>query len=212
MNTKEKIMTEALNLFSINGYDSVSVRDIAKAVGIKESSLYNHYKNKQDIFDTIISEYSRRGNEVFHRMQITGDTMQFEVDDRTINMYQHMTNDQFAAITSNIFEYYFVDEINVRLRKMLTIEQYRNASISKLYRDLSFDDAINFQSELFASLMKVGCFIKTDPYMLAMAFFSPIFLIFYKYDNNEQSLAEAKSMFIRHIEHFNDTYGINNKL
>ena len=61
MNTKERIITEALNLFSINGYDSVSVRDIAKAVGIKESSLYNHFKNKQDIFDTIISEYSGRG-------------------------------------------------------------------------------------------------------------------------------------------------------
>ena len=114
-------------------------------------------------------------DETFYRMQITGDNMQFQVDDRTINMYQHMTNDQFTSIASNIFEYYFVDEINVKLRKMLTIEQYRNASISKLYRDLSFDDAINFQSELFASLMKVGCFIKTDPYMLAMAFFFPYF-------------------------------------
>lgn len=211
MNTKEKILIEALNLFSINGYDPVSVRDISKAVGIKESSLYNHFKNKQDIFDTIINEYSERGNEIFQRMQITGDSMQFEVDNRTINMYQHMTNDQFTAIASNIFEYYFVDEINVKLRKMLTIEQYRDAKINKLYRNLSFDDAINFQSKLFASLMEAGCFIKVDPYMLAMAFFSPIFLIFYKYDNNEQSLAEANTMFTRHIKHFNDTYGINNK-
>ena len=51
---------EALNLFSVKGYDPVSVRDIAYAVGIKESSLYNHFKNKQDIFDSILREYTGR--------------------------------------------------------------------------------------------------------------------------------------------------------
>ena len=43
MTTKERIRYEALNLFSEKGFDTVSVRDIASAVGIKESSLYNHY-------------------------------------------------------------------------------------------------------------------------------------------------------------------------
>ena len=54
MKTKEKILKEALFLFSDRGFHAVSVRDIAKAVGIKESSLYNHFKNKQDIFDSIV--------------------------------------------------------------------------------------------------------------------------------------------------------------
>jgi AcrR family transcriptional regulator len=39
MNTKEKILREALDLFSVNGFEAVSMRDIASAVGIKESSL-----------------------------------------------------------------------------------------------------------------------------------------------------------------------------
>ncbi|KOA18706.1 biofilm operon icaADBC HTH-type negative transcriptional regulator IcaR [Clostridium homopropionicum DSM 5847] len=207
MNTREKILIESLNLFSIKGYDSVSVRDISKAVGIKESSLYNHFKNKQDIFNTIINEYSRRGNEFFHGMRITDEDMQFVVDDRTITMYRNMTREQFLVIAGQIFEFYFLDEINVKLRKMLTIEQYRNAEINTLYRNLSFDDALNFQAKLFTGLMEIGSFIKTDPYMMAMAFFAPIFLIFYKYDNNEHSLAEAKELFNRHIFHFNEIYG-----
>lgn len=41
MTTKEKIVETALDLFSQRGYDGVSVRDIARAVGIRESSLYN---------------------------------------------------------------------------------------------------------------------------------------------------------------------------
>ena len=108
-----------------------------------------------------------------------------------------------------IFDYYFTDEINVKLRKMLTIEQYRNEDIAKLFRDISFDDSITFQAQLFSSLMDAGCFVKTDPYILAMEFFSPIFLLFYKFDPSTQSLAEAKDLFLRHVRHFNETYDIN---
>ena len=38
--TKKRIMEEALRLFSENGYDAVSVEQIAQAVGIKAPSLY----------------------------------------------------------------------------------------------------------------------------------------------------------------------------
>ena len=70
MNTKEKIIYEALNLFSTKGFDAISVRDIAKAVGIKASSLYNHFKNKQDIFDTIIEKYSAHINKLLEHIKI----------------------------------------------------------------------------------------------------------------------------------------------
>ncbi len=211
MNTREKILMEALSLFSNRGYDSVSVRDIAQAVGIKESSLYNHFRNKQDIFDTILNEYSGRMESFFHSMKLTGDDRQFMVDDRTVNMYRQMTNQQFAFIAGQIFDFYFTDELNVKFRRLLTIEQYRNEHIGKLFRDLSFDSAIQFQSSLFAALMEAGAFKKCDPEMLALAFFSPIFLIFYKFDNDEKSLQEAKTLFMRHIDHFDKTYGSLNE-
>lgn len=53
-NTKEIILFESLKLFADKGYDGVTVRDIAAEVGIKQSSLYKHYKSKQEIFDTLI--------------------------------------------------------------------------------------------------------------------------------------------------------------
>jgi len=209
MNTKERILTEALNLFSEKGYDPVSIRDIARAVGIKESSIYNHYTNKQDIFDSILREYSDRWGAFFRQLLLTGDDMEFRVDDRTVNMYRSMTNEQFAAISSVIFDYYFTDEINVKLRKMLTIEQYRNAEVASLFRRISFDESIEFQAKLFEALMRKGCFIKTDPYVLALEFFAPIFLLFYKYDKTREGLAEAKALFLRHIGHFSEVYGRN---
>ena len=50
MTTKEKILDTALELFSRQGYDGASVRAIARAVGIRESSLYNHFPSKRAVF------------------------------------------------------------------------------------------------------------------------------------------------------------------
>ena len=59
-NTKQAILDEALGLFSVHGYDGVSVKDIANAVGIKDSSLYKHFKSKNEIFETLLDGMNKR--------------------------------------------------------------------------------------------------------------------------------------------------------
>ena len=55
MNTDlQYILEQALALFSAHGYDAVTVGDIARAVGIKAPSLYNHFPGKQAIFDALV--------------------------------------------------------------------------------------------------------------------------------------------------------------
>ena len=51
MTTKERIVEEALTLFSVKGYKGTSVKDIAGAVGSKDSSIYKHFTGKQEILD-----------------------------------------------------------------------------------------------------------------------------------------------------------------
>jgi AcrR family transcriptional regulator len=212
MNTRDKILIEALNLFSIRGYDSVSVRDIASAVGIKESSLYNHFKNKQDIFDSILEEYMGRWEDIFNQAKLIDEDKQFMVDERTIEMYKNMSNQQFSEIAGTLYDYYMTDDINVKLRRMLTMEQYRNEKLEVLFRKISFEESIDFQANLFEALMQAGSFVIADPYILAIEFFSPIFLIFYKYDNTPERIAEGKKLFLRHIDHFNKMYTIEKNM
>lgn len=57
--TKQKIFDSAINLFSKKGFSGVSIREIARSVGIKESSLYNHFKNKDDILAQIFDYYQK---------------------------------------------------------------------------------------------------------------------------------------------------------
>ncbi len=208
MNTKDRILREALHLFSEKGFDAVSVRAIAKAVGIKESSLYNHFAGKDDILASVISEYNARGDAFFSSMNLTGENMQFIVDKKTVGMYENMSAQQLMEMANQIFDFYFTDEINTQMRRMLTMEQYRNSALSKMYRLISFDASLEYQSDLFGALMKEGFLIQTDPYVLALEFFAPIFLIFYKFDNDKASLEEARALFLRHTAHFTQMYSL----
>jgi AcrR family transcriptional regulator len=52
---KEDIYRNALKLFR-NGIESVGLREIATACGMKAPSLYNHFKSKEDLVQTLYRE------------------------------------------------------------------------------------------------------------------------------------------------------------
>ena len=66
MDTKERILDISLSMFSISGYEAVSIRDICGAVGIKESSLYYHFRNKRDILDSLMRKYEDHISSLLH--------------------------------------------------------------------------------------------------------------------------------------------------
>lgn len=51
--TKEEILVAALRLFSESGFAAVSMRELAKAVGITQSSIYNHFDSKEQLFKDV---------------------------------------------------------------------------------------------------------------------------------------------------------------
>ncbi|WP_459212476.1 TetR/AcrR family transcriptional regulator [Aquimarina rhabdastrellae] len=67
-NRREEIIKEAAILFKERGYSAVTMRDLAKAMGIKAASLYNHIQSKQEILSTIIislaEEFTNGMNEI----------------------------------------------------------------------------------------------------------------------------------------------------
>lgn len=57
--TKKKIFETAVSLFAEKSYELVAIKDITDAVGIRQSAMYNHFKSKQEIMDTIYDFYCR---------------------------------------------------------------------------------------------------------------------------------------------------------
>ena len=52
-NRKEEILIVALHLFARDGYEAVSVSQIAGELDMTKGALYRHYKSKRDIFDWV---------------------------------------------------------------------------------------------------------------------------------------------------------------
>ena len=62
-NRKEEILIVALHLFARDGYEAVSVSQIAGELGMTKGALYRHYKSKRDIFDCIVQRMEQQDGE-----------------------------------------------------------------------------------------------------------------------------------------------------
>ena len=55
--TKEIILEEAFKLFLKKGYSEVSISVVQKELGIGRATLYYYFKNKEDLFKTVVDHY-----------------------------------------------------------------------------------------------------------------------------------------------------------
>lgn len=58
--TAKRIMNVALRHFAQNGYEGASLADIAAEVGIKKPSIYNHFKDKDELFKAVYQDAATR--------------------------------------------------------------------------------------------------------------------------------------------------------
>jgi AcrR family transcriptional regulator len=177
MTTKEKIIFESLKLFSSKGYDGVSMREIAAAVGIKGASLYNHFKGKEDIFHAIFSEMMKQYDNAAAMMNIP-----MEESDQTIIKYHNADENQLLRMAEGLFAFFTQNEFAVMFRKLLVSEQHKSSIAAKCYKEYYLEAPILFQSQIFRGLQQNGDFQNCDPDTMALHFYGPIYYILSKFD------------------------------
>jgi AcrR family transcriptional regulator len=62
---RERILETAADLFARKGFYAVSIREITRTVGIKESSLYNHFRSKEQLLEEILDLFQSQEEEFF---------------------------------------------------------------------------------------------------------------------------------------------------
>lgn len=197
--TKEVILTVALKLFSERGYDGVGIRDIAKEIGIRESALYKHYSGKKDIFDSILKDVERRYQEEVSTCMLPRSM---------VNVFSRESDvrEELFRISVTMFQFYLTTEYGSQLRRMLTIEQYRTSDASRFFRELIINNGLDYISGVFTNLIDKGLYIEADPMVMALQFYSPLYLLLSKYDNQPERYEEALSFLEKHITMFNQLY------
>ena len=201
MNTKERIVDEALTLFSLQVYKGTTVKNIADAVGIKDSSIYKHFKSKQEILDAIVDQMKGRMEELSGTLGIPQDID----EDSVMTAYKDLSLQELQEISRKAFLFYLKDEFMSRFWRLSQMEQYQNREIYDIYRSIFFEQSIRYQTELFAEMIRQGAFREADPEVVAVNFYAPIYFLLSKYQE-ESDVEEALRMLDKQIEEFYHIY------
>lgn len=196
-NTKEQILTAALDMFCINGYSTVSIRDIGKAVGIKESSIYYHFKNKEDILQTLFrqaQEWTQIKKENF---------------DNVLQGVLNIPAEAFIATGIAYLENYLLDEKIYKFIQVLTIEKQRNELAAAQYSELLFTVPLEHHKSVFSFLLEKKMIHPDNPESLAAEYQALILFVFQKYFYVSSCLGEenrtaAKVELTQYLKRFFD--------
>lgn len=201
MDTKKKILDVALTLFSEKGYGNVYVGHIADGVGIKAPSLYKHYKSKQDIFEAILDEMRKRYDKEAAYLNITGND-----SESAANIFADISEDELVKLGIGLFSFFLHDEYECKFRKMLTIEQFSNKELADLFSSQYINGPLNYQTGLLQMIILQGKMRKEDAEIMALQFYSPIYLLLTLCDREPQREGEALHLLEKHIRQFNRLY------
>ena len=190
--TKEKILLTALKLFAQDGYEAVSISKISGELGMAKSALYKHYKNKRDIFDSIINRMDELDYERAREYNMPDGNM-----DEIIKGYREISIDKIRIYTEAQFKHWTEEEFSSLFRRMLTLEQYRNQEMSDLYQKYLVSGPIDYMTYLFAGITGK----KEEAKQLAIEFYGPIFLMYSLYDNKREG-DDLTEMLKNHVERF----------
>lgn len=195
--TKKRILEKALELFSAQGYDAVSVGEIAKAAGIKAPSLYNHFASKQAIFDAIVENTAAQYETDTGKIHIH---VQDVVQD--IPAFTEITEEALFEKVRQIFEYSLHNEVISRFRRMMTIEQFRSTQLAALYSKRYVDRMLVYHANIFRSLIAAGEIRKEDPEVLALMYVAPVLTLIGICDRQPEREEECLKKLRQHVSLF----------
>ena len=201
--TRQRILDKALELFSAKGYDAVGVAEIAKAVGIKAPSLYNHFPSKQAIFDALVENTAAQ-------YEKDTDAIDIHVQDvrQDVSTFSRITEDALAEKVRQLFLYSLHDDTIRQFRKMMTLEQFRAPELAAYYSQRYVDRMVAYHAALFRTLIARGELQNQDPDTLAMMYVSPVITLLGVCDREPQREAECLAKLDAHVRLFFRTFNI----
>ena len=182
-NRKEEILIVALHLFARDGYEAVSVSQIAGELDITKGALYRHYKSKRDIFDCIVQRMEQQDSEQARQNEVPEESIENVPEE-----YQNVSVEDFVGYSKSMFEYWTEEDFASSFRKMLTIEQFRSEQMQNLYQQYLVSGPAEYVKDLFKNME-----IK-NPEEEAVKFYANMFFYYSVYDGATDK-TKAKCQF-----------------
>lgn len=166
MNHREQFIEVALELFSKRGFPGVSVRDICGELGLKESALYYHFRNKEAILDVLF----QRVDDLIERMR--------ERFGHAFAAAERVQICEMQAVAKNFLMKYYCDGNVRRLIAMLNIERMSNPVANGKYLRLMYELPLEQCINVFTEMVKREMIGNVSPDLLAKEYLGIITIAF----------------------------------
>ncbi len=186
--TRQAILDAALQLFADKGYFGTSLRDIATAVGIRESALYNYFKGKEALFEALIFSDRQR------REQSIAAVLESPIRDvrATLTELAVLALEDFASPSQQqLFCILMSDGIRLARAGRLNLFDRMSSGQSRLHA-------------LMGQLVRDGQLRDEDPRVLTMEFIGPLVLWRHLHTIEPKApiIQDPRAFANRHVEQF----------
>lgn len=192
--TKERILTKALELFSQKGYEGTNINELMESVGFVKSAMYRHFDSKEAIWnallDRLIAYYEER----------------FGSPERLPPVPE--SQEELLAMTMRMVNFTVHDETVVMTRKLLTIEQFRDERARQLATKHFFTGLTEMFTHVFSGMMDKGLLRRDDPELLALSYTAPVSALIHLCDREPEKVDNALARIEAFARFFIDTYGV----
>ena len=199
--SKQKILDEALQLFSIYGYEATSIQQITDAVGIQKATFYSHFQTKQEILDILIE-----GLKSFFENTLLFVKTDWSNEDEHKKIFAPYTEEQLIRIIKEQLDLVVHNPFISRMRKFLMIEQFRNAQLGELYHRIEYTDVLTFYKGLIQYLIDIEVFVNDDVEAMALEFLAPISVQINRIQREPECEEDAMRIIDHHIRHLYRMY------
>ncbi len=191
--TKERILSKALELFSQKGYDGTNIKEIMVSLGLVKTAMYRHFESKEEIWNTLLNRlieyYEERFGSPEHLPPVPESL------------------EELFAMTMRLVNFTVHDETVVMTRKLLTIEQFRDERARKLATKHFLTGLTEMFTHVFSGMMDKGLLRRDDPAMVAFAYIAPISSLIHLCDREPEKMEEALARVEAFCQHFIKVYG-----
>ena len=191
--TKERILSKALELFSQKGYEGTNINELMESVGLVKSAMYRHFDSKEEIWnallDRLIAYYEDR----------------FGSPERLPSVPD--SPEELLAMTMRMVNFTVHDETVVMTRKLLTIEQFRDERARKLATKHFLTGLTEMFTHVFSGMMDKGLLRRDDPELLAFSYTAPVSALIHLCDREPEKADDALARIEAFVRLFIKTYG-----
>ena len=192
LSTKDKFIEAAIELFSEKGYDGTGVDELASFIGLKGPNLYQYFKGKDALLEEACLKVDQEYAQAMGLMNEEGNKI--------------ITSADLRRFVKSQIDHTLSNERFRKMRKLITIEQYRNEALAERATKYQLSNMVDFYTVIFRRMMDSGRIEDGNPEQLAFEFISPITVLIQLLDRRSESEDEVRNRVDRHIDFFIGKY------